>query len=177
MFRHILRLVQGPVNTVNDEKPRPPQSAPVVPMYWLFGGGGGKPRDLGYHEPMASECPFCNLPDERILGANEHGLYIRDGYPISPGHTLIIPRRHCGSWFDTTPAEREALHRLLDAAKDELAEQFSPDGYNIGINDGPAAGQTIPHLHIHLIPRYHGDRDDPRGGVRWVIPEKAKYWE
>jgi diadenosine tetraphosphate (Ap4A) HIT family hydrolase len=101
---------------------------------------------------------------------------IRDGFPISPGHTLIIPRRHIGSFFELEESERASLLALLDQAKEELEGIFQPDGFNIGINDGAAAGQTVPHLHIHLIPRYLGDRPDPRGGVRWIIPEKADYW-
>ena len=124
----------------------------------------------------AKPCPFCTLPDERVIDQNDHGLVIRDGFPISPGHTLIIPKRHTGSFFDLTEAERSDLLLLLDKAKLDLENEFKPDGYNIGINDGPAAGQTVPHLHIHLIPRYAGDRADPRGGVRWIIPEKADYW-
>lgn len=121
-------------------------------------------------------CPFCTLPADRILFADDHALVIRDGYPVSPGHTLIIPRRHIGSWFDTDSAERGSLMRLVDQAKAQLDREFSPAGYNLGINDGTAAGQTVPHLHVHLIPRYAGDREDPRGGVRWVMPEKADYW-
>jgi diadenosine tetraphosphate (Ap4A) HIT family hydrolase len=121
-------------------------------------------------------CPFCTLPADRILLADDHALVIRDGFPVSPGHTLVIPRRHVSSFFETTADERAALLRLLDEAKAALDREFSPAGYNIGINDGPAAGQTVPHLHIHLIPRYAGDREDPRGGVRWVMPEKADYW-
>ena len=121
-------------------------------------------------------CPFCQLPPERIQFSNLHGVVIRDGFPISPGHTLIIPRRHVGSFFDIDANERDALFALLDEAKRRLDKEFKPDGYNIGINDGPSAGQTIAHLHIHLIPRYQGDRTDPRGGVRWLIPEKADYW-
>ena len=121
-------------------------------------------------------CPFCTLPGERVIDHNDHGLVIRDGFPISPGHTLIIPKRHTGSFFDLTETERSDLLLLLDKAKLDLENEFKPDGYNIGINDGPAAGQTVPHLHVHLIPRYAGDREDPRGGVRWIIPEKADYW-
>jgi len=101
---------------------------------------------------------------------------IRDGFPISPGHTLILPKRHVGSFFELTPEERADLLELLDAAKADLDREFSPHGYNIGINDGAAAGQTIGHVHIHLIPRFDGDRPDPRGGVRWIFPEKADYW-
>lgn len=121
-------------------------------------------------------CAFCQLHPERIAGSNELGLIVRDAYPVSPGHTLIIPRRHIGSFFDLTPDERGALLVLLDQAQAELQFSHQPQGYNIGINDGPAAGQTVPHLHIHLIPRYNGDLPDPRGGVRWVIPDKARYW-
>ena len=115
--------------------------------------------------PSASSC------------TSEHAVVIRDGFPVSPGHTLIIPRRHVGSFFDVTDAERADLMSLLAAARDELEREFHPAGYNVGINDGAAAGQTVPHLHIHLIPRYAGDRADPRGGVRWVMPEKAAYWD
>ena len=101
---------------------------------------------------------------------------MRDGFPVSKGHTLLIPKRHVGSFFEITDEERADLLALLNKAKVVIQEEFNPDGYNIGINDGPAAGQTVPHLHIHLIPRYKGDRYDPRGGVRWIIPEKADYW-
>jgi diadenosine tetraphosphate (Ap4A) HIT family hydrolase len=126
---------------------------------------------------MTKPCPFCTLPSERIIDPNDLALIIRDGYPISPGHTLIIPKRHIGSWFDITHEEQSAMLDLLGKAKAVLEEEFKPDGYNIGINDGPTAGQTVPHLHMHLIPRYKGDLEDPRGGVRWIIPGKAKYWE
>jgi diadenosine tetraphosphate (Ap4A) HIT family hydrolase len=95
---------------------------------------------------------------------------------VSPGHTLLIPKRHTGSFFDLSEQERWDLLALLDRAKLVLDEEFQPQGYNLGINDGAAAGQTVPHLHVHLIPRFEGDLPDPRGGVRWVIPEKAKYW-
>jgi len=124
-----------------------------------------------------TNCPFCTLPPERIIDSNDLALVIRDGYPVSPGHTLVIPKRHIGSWFEITQAEQQALLDLLAKSNAVLETEFKPDGYNIGINDGPAAGQTVPHLHIHLIPRYKGDQEDPRGGVRWIVPEKAKYWE
>lgn len=121
-------------------------------------------------------CPFCDLPTERIELFNDSGMVVKDAYPVSPGHTLVIPRRHIGSFFDLETVERLHLLALLDQAKALLARDYQPQGYNIGVNDGPAAGQTVPHLHIHLIPRYSSDVMDPRGGVRWVIPEKAKYW-
>jgi len=92
------------------------------------------------------------------------------------GHTLIIPKRHVESFFDCNPDEKADILQALEEAKVALDKEFAPDGYNIGINDGETAGQTVMHLHIHLIPRYKGDSKDPRGGVRWIFPEKAKYW-
>lgn len=121
-------------------------------------------------------CLFCNLDGSRIVAENEHAVWIFDGFPISPGHALIIPKRHVRSFFETTPQDRSALLQMLDQAKAKLDEQYQPAAYNVGINDGAAAGQTVDHLHIHLIPRYNGDRADPRGGVRWVLPDKAVYW-
>lgn len=116
------------------------------------------------------------MPDSRIIGANEYAFVVRDGFPISLGHTLIIPRRHVGSFFQISIDERNGLLELLEKSKPLLDMEYQPDAYNIGINDGASAGQTIPHLHIHLIPRYSGDMKDPRGGVRWIIPDKADYW-
>ena len=121
-------------------------------------------------------CPFCSLPNSRILHGNGIGWVVRDAYPISPGHTLVIPKRHVGSFFDLTEDERASLFSLVTLAKTQVDAEHQPSAYNIGINDGAEAGQTVPHLHIHLIPRYAGDRSDPRGGVRWIIPEKADYW-
>ena len=100
---------------------------------------------------------------------------IWDSFPVSPGHALLVPRRHIATWFDASPQEKLALMESLDHAKAAIEEQHAPDGYNIGINAGAAAGQTIHHLHVHLIPRYLGDVDDPRGGVRHVIPDKGNY--
>ena len=121
-------------------------------------------------------CPFCTLPRERIVQENQHALWIYDGFPVSLGHSLIIPKRHLGSFFEISQEERLAMLVLLDKAKIVVEAEHRPDGFNIGINDGPAAGQTVPHLHLHLIPRYSGDVEDARGGVRWVIPDKADYW-
>jgi len=101
-------------------------------------------------------CPFCTLPPERILLTSAHGVIIRDGFPISPGHTLIIPRRHVDSFFNLTADERVDLIGLLDQAKAGVEKEFKPDTYNAGINDGPAAGQTVPYLNIHLMTRYAG---------------------
>jgi len=100
----------------------------------------------------------------------------RDGHPVAVGHSLIIPRRHVATFFETTDDERRAMLELLDETKVLLNREHRPDGYNIGINDGAAAGQTVMHVHLHIIPRYLGDKNDPRGGIRWIFPEKAKYW-
>lgn len=120
-------------------------------------------------------CPFCSPDPGEIIGENDLAYARLDKHPVSPGHLLIIPKRHIPSVFDTTESELAALWDLLLIAKQHLKKDFTPDGYNIGINDGTPAGQTIPHLHIHLIPRYTGDMPDPRGGVRGVIPERQKY--
>lgn len=98
-------------------------------------------------------CPFCTLPDNRILLADPLAVVIRDAYPVSPGHTLIIPRRHLASFFDVTEAERRSFLALIDRARSELDTELNPAGYNIGINDGTAAGQTVLHLHVQLIAR------------------------
>jgi diadenosine tetraphosphate (Ap4A) HIT family hydrolase len=126
---------------------------------------------------MLSTCPFCCLFSDRVLHGDANTMVVRDGFPVSVGHTLLITRRHVGSFFDLTDVERQSLMAMLNWARNEIQREYQPDGFNIGFNDGIAAGQTIPHLHIHLIPRYSGDLADPRGGVRWIIPAKAKYWE
>jgi diadenosine tetraphosphate (Ap4A) HIT family hydrolase len=122
-------------------------------------------------------CPFCSDRPANLAAENQLAFAKWDGYPLSKGHVLLIPRRHVPSIFDCTNEERVAMLELLDATKLIIDGLYKPDGYNIGINNGAAAGQTVMHLHIHLIPRYEGDRADPRGGVRWIIPEKAAYWE
>jgi diadenosine tetraphosphate (Ap4A) HIT family hydrolase len=122
-------------------------------------------------------CPFCELPRERIVDEDSLSLTIRDGYPVSPGHTLVLPRRHVASLLEASAAERQALWEALHRARAVLEREFHPDGYNLGVNEGTAAGQTVMHLHVHLIPRYQGDSDDPRGGVRHCIPGRGYYQE
>jgi diadenosine tetraphosphate (Ap4A) HIT family hydrolase len=121
-------------------------------------------------------CPFCSLDAARVVDENAYCVAIKDAFPISVGHTLIIPRRHVGSLFDLSAEEASNVFELLVRARRELQAAFAPDGFNVGVNDGRAAGQTVPHLHVHLIPRYTGDIADPRGGVRWIFPDKADYW-
>jgi diadenosine tetraphosphate (Ap4A) HIT family hydrolase len=143
---------------------------------------------LQSNENEGHGCPFCDIDPSRIFAANDLAYAVLDGYPVSPGHTLVIPKRHMESFFDTTGEEREAMFDLLAKARtgllnpprspfEEAGCSRAPDGFNIGINGGTAAGQTVMHLHIHLIPRYAGDCDDPRGGVRWVFPDRAPYWK
>lgn len=124
-----------------------------------------------------SACPFCDLITAGTLQA-ERPLVValRDAFPISPGHTLVLPRRHEPDYFALLTEERAELWTMVDVVKAALDEEFRPGGYNLGVNVGGAAGQTIGHMHVHVIPRYTGDREDPRGGIRWIIPERARYW-
>lgn len=121
-------------------------------------------------------CVFCNLAKRlEVICETATCVAFFDGYPVSPGHALIIPKRHVASYFELTNREREAMNVMLQFVKRKLDERFHPDGYNIGINVGRAGGQTVFHCHMHLIPRYKGDVEDPKGGVRGVIPAKQKY--
>lgn len=129
------------------------------------------------HDPQPQpECPFCRLLRGGTLPGNPLAASFEDAYPVSPGHTLIVPRRHVASYLDATPDEKRAMWELADEICARLTTERAPAGFNLGINVGPAAGQTVWHVHLHVIPRYEGDMADPRGGVRHVIPEKAKYW-
>jgi len=121
------------------------------------------------------ECPFCNPPEARVFFCGDQVFGLWDAYPVSPGHALLIPRRHIPTWFEATLEEHVALVSAIDQAKAIIEKSHRPDGYNVGINCGAAAGQTVFHLHVHLIPRYQGDVGDPRGGVRHIIADKANY--
>ncbi len=120
-------------------------------------------------------CPFCNVSVERVLESNRFAIAIADAYPVTAGHTLIVPRRHVSDVFELTIPEIRSIYHLLRIMQHRLDEQMAPRGYNIGVNVGPRAGQTVMHAHVHLIPRYPGDVDDPTGGVRNVIPGKGRY--
>jgi diadenosine tetraphosphate (Ap4A) HIT family hydrolase len=123
-------------------------------------------------------CVFCERIAQRAFTlGNDLAVALDDALPVSPGHTLIVPVRHEANWFLLTDEEQGAVWRLVAEAKQAIDRDRRPDGYNIGINAGVAAGQTIEHAHLHLIPRYAGDVDDPRGGVRWVLPQRAAYWK
>ena len=124
----------------------------------------------------ASECPFCNLDMSRVLESNKHALSFPDGYPVTEHHTLVIPKRHVATYFDLTNEERESIHELLNAHRAKILNKDSTvEGFNIGWNCGEVAGQTIFHAHVHLIPRRKNDVENPRGGVRHLIPGKGNY--
>jgi diadenosine tetraphosphate (Ap4A) HIT family hydrolase len=125
----------------------------------------------------SEECIFCRPRAEPdLLASNDLAIALPAGYPVSPGHTLIIPRRHEPDFFSLTADEQAALVALVNPVRAVLAARYHPDAYNLGVNAGKAAGQTILHAHLHVIPRYAGDVAEPRGGVRWVLPETARYW-
>jgi ATP adenylyltransferase len=133
----------------------------------------GETNPLQAHDPS---CVFCTMPEARLVGANGRAFARRDTSPVTVLHTLILPRRHVASYFDIDAAERKAIHELLNQLRrDIVAQDPTVAGFNIGINVGEVAGQTVFHCHVHLIPRRHGDVANPRGGVRAVIPGKQSY--
>lgn len=125
---------------------------------------------------MDNKCPFCKVEKEReIIAESFRSIAFFDGFPVSLGHALIIPKRHVASFFDLTNEEQLDMLNLVNMVKSIIDEKYNPDGYNVGVNVGEAAGQSIFHVHMHLIPRYKGDVPNPRGGVRGVIPSKQNY--
>ncbi len=120
-------------------------------------------------------CPFCEIADRPVVCRNQHAFAIHDAFPVSEGHTLVIPHRHVCDVFELTDEELAAVFKLAGEVKSMLVRECSPAGFNVGINFGQAAGQTIEHAHVHIIPRYVGDVDDPSGGIRNVIPGKGHY--
>jgi len=122
-----------------------------------------------------SDSPFLDIPSSAWVASNALAFAVRDKYPVSTGHTLVITKRAVPTWFDASPEEQSALMALVAEVKAALDEELRPDGYNVGFNSGDAAGQTVMHLHVHVIPRFRGDMDDPRGGVRHVIPSRGNY--
>jgi len=125
---------------------------------------------------LPQDSPFFPIPLDRVILETANCLAFYDAYPVSRGHALVVPLRLVPSIFELDELIQAELWDTVRRVREVLVERFSPDGFNVGVNDGRAAGQTVAHAHIHVIPRYRGDVPDPRGGVRWVIPEKAKYW-
>jgi diadenosine tetraphosphate (Ap4A) HIT family hydrolase len=129
--------------------------------------------------PKDKECPLCSHKDIVIedgkMIENELAYALTDTNPVSLGHCLIVTRRHVAEFFEATTEEKNAIFDLIDEMKLIIDKKHNPDGYNIGVNIGKAAGQSVPHIHIHMMPRYTGDIENPRGGVRGVIPNKQKY--
>jgi diadenosine tetraphosphate (Ap4A) HIT family hydrolase len=123
------------------------------------------------------DCPFCRLEKNRIRLENEFALAFLDGFPVAQGHTLVIPKRHAASLFELPEEEQAAVWKLVAQVRASLVAELQPDGFTVGVNDGTASGQTVMHSHVHVIPRTTGDVADPRGGIRWIMPNKARYWD
>ena len=121
-------------------------------------------------------CPFCYHAPSSVWLESSSALALWDGFPISEGHTLVVPRCHVCSLFDLSDSELSLVWGFVVLVREDLKSRFRVEAFNIGVNDGHAAGQTVMHAHIHVVPRRDGDVPDPRGGVRWIIPEKADYW-
>jgi diadenosine tetraphosphate (Ap4A) HIT family hydrolase len=132
-------------------------------------------RSAGIYIMEPVKCPFCNPVINEIVARNNLCYARWDRYPVSKGHLLVIPFRHIPDFFSMTLEEKQALLALVDKCKEVIDENFKPAGYNIGLNIGEAAGQTVMHCHCHVIPRYVGDVRDPKGGVRGVVPGKKGY--
>ena len=126
-------------------------------------------------DKLVKDCPFCNMGAARIIYEDSTWMAVLDGFPVSKGHTLLIPKRHCETYFDLNYVESSTLAATINVVKNVLDTKYNPNGYNIGVNCGRSAGQTVMHCHIHIIPRYDGDVEDPRGGVRGCVPSKQKY--
>lgn len=124
---------------------------------------------------MGAACPFCAIEPGRVFLDEPLVRGLWDAFPVSPGHALLVTRRHVANWFDATPAEQAALLDAISAARAEIEARHQPEGYNVGFNAGEVAGQTVFHLHMHVIPRYAGDNPEPRGGIRAVIPGQGPY--
>jgi diadenosine tetraphosphate (Ap4A) HIT family hydrolase len=121
------------------------------------------------------QCPFCHPDRSRMFHEGELVIGLWDRFPVSDGHVILVPKRHVATWFDAATDEQMELIATIDVARKHILARYTPDGFNLGVNVGEAAGQTIFHLHLHIIPRYRGDVADPTGGVRQVIPGKGNY--
>jgi diadenosine tetraphosphate (Ap4A) HIT family hydrolase len=166
-----------PPTTANPSAAR--EWTPLAPvLLWADAVRADIPREV--RQAVAEQplfCPFCSVNAERIVVQNELALAFYDAFPVTPGHILVIPRRHTADYFELSPEEQTAVWELVNQVRERPGTDSRPDGYNLGVNAGPAAGQTVEHTHVHVIPRRNGDQEDPRGGVRWIFPERAQYWQ
>jgi len=155
------------------------QSNVILPYKSVFANENCEIYEYQHHiqiPKIATDCVFCNLESgKELITETATAVAFLDSYPVNPGHTLIIPKRHVDDYFELTIHEQRALWLVVNRCKKLIQKRFHPDGFNVGINVGEAAGQSIFHVHIHLIPRYKGDVENPRGGVRGVIKEKQVY--
>ena len=125
---------------------------------------------------LAKSCPFCRyLIEKNTIKESESAFAVYDKFPVNEGHVLVIPKRHISDYFNLTSKEQMACWQLVNEVKERIDNENSPDGYNVGLNNGKVAGQTIFHVHIHIIPRYRDDVINPQGGIRGVIPERKEY--
>jgi diadenosine tetraphosphate (Ap4A) HIT family hydrolase len=125
-----------------------------------------------------ADCPFCKRirGHKFLLATRRTAVALPDAFPLNPGHSLVLPKRHVSDFFELSLEEQGDINELLWELRELLEAEHHTTSFNVGVNAGVAAGQTMDHAHVHLIPRYEGDVPDPRGGVRWVIPERAPYW-
>ena len=155
------------------------QSNVILPYKSLFANDNCEIYEYQHYNQTpkkTTECVFCNLESgKELITETATSVAFLDSYPVNPGHTLIVPKRHVADYFELTIHEQRALWLVLNRCKKLIQKRFNPNGFNVGINVGEAAGQSIFHVHIHLIPRYKGDVENPRGGVRGVIKEKQGY--
>lgn len=135
----------------------------------------GCPRRAARIKLVSMRSPFLAVDPAQWVASNALAFALRDAFPVSEGHTLVITKRLVPTWFEATLDEQRAVMELVDVVRRQLDARHRPDGYNVGFNAGEAAGQTVMHLHVHVIPRYRGDVDDPRGGVRHAIPSRGNY--
>ncbi len=126
---------------------------------------------------LSKESQFAPLDPDRIIYEDDYAVAFYDRYPVSPGHTLVVAKQVSESIFDLPVEIQCRIWHAVAETRDILHQRHIPVGYNIGMNDGSAAGQTVNHAHIHIIPRFDGDQLDPRGGIRLIFPDKARYWD
>ena len=124
-----------------------------------------------------THCPFCHLENPRILLENDFAAAFLDGFPVTDGHMLVVPNRHVAGLFELPEFELAAVRKMVALVRGKIMDELKPDGFNVGVNDGLAAGQTVMHAHVPIIPRRRGAIADPRGGVRRIMPGKARYWD